>query len=132
MNIDMVSKEFKVPKDTLRYWERIGLLPKINRDNSGYREYTEHDANWVFYIQVLRKAGMTIERLLEFVTLYRQGSQTNEVRKELLIEQRQSLLKQVTDIQKTLSYLDYKIEHFEDHTLNYENEKLAYEGSINE
>lgn len=127
MNIDGVAKKFDVTKDTLRYWERVGLLPEIHRNESGYRDYTERDLNWVFYIQALRKAGMTVEELIEFVKLYRQGEQTVEVRKKLLIDQQAELREQMKEIQKTIDYLTYKIDHFEDHTLNYEKEKLAYE-----
>lgn len=127
MNINAVSKKFDLTRDTLRYWERIGLLPDIERNQSGYREYSERDMNWVFYIKVLRNAGMTIEALIEFVKLYREGSQTTAARKSLLTDQRQELLDKVIEIQKTVKYLSFKIDHFEDHTLNYEKEKLAYE-----
>ncbi|GAA3609844.1 MerR family transcriptional regulator [Secundilactobacillus similis] len=128
MNINEVSKKFDLTKDTLRYWERMGLLPEITRNKSGYRNYTEHDLNWVFYIQVLRKAGMSVEALIEFVKLYREGSQTAESRKSLLIDQQTDLKEQMAAMKKTIDYLTYKIDHYEDHTLNYEREKLAYEG----
>ena len=127
MNINEVSKKFGVTKDALRYWERLGLLPEIHRNASGYRDYGERDMNWVFYIQVLRKAGMTVEELIEFVKLYRQGDQTVEARKQLLVDQQEDLISQRDKIQKTIDYLTYKIDHYEDHTLNYEKEKLAYE-----
>jgi DNA-binding transcriptional MerR regulator len=128
MKIEEVAREFNVTKDTLRYWERIGLLPVIKRNTSGYRDYDEHDMNWVYYIQVLRKAGMSIEVLIEFVKLFREGVQTREARKSLLVEQRTQLAEQAAEIQKTLRYLDYKIEHWDDHMLGYEKERLAYEG----
>ena len=83
--------------------------------------------NWVFYIKVLRNAGMTIEALIEFVKLYREGKQTATARKTLLIDQRKELLDKIAAIEKTVKYLNFKIDHFEDHTLNYEKEKLAYE-----
>lgn len=128
MRIEEVAQEFGVTKDTLRYWERIGLLPPIERNSSGYRDYSSHDMNWVYYIQVLRKAGMSIESLIEFVKLYRDGVQTQNARKSLLMDQRTQLAEQSAEIQKTLKYLDYKIEHWDDHMLGYENERLAYEG----
>ncbi|NVY96380.1 MerR family transcriptional regulator [Lactobacillus sp. DCY120] len=127
MRIEAVAQQFTLTKDTLRYWERIGLLPAIQRDEHGYRNYTPHDLNWVFYIQSLRKAGMTIEKLIEFVQLYRQGSTTVQVRKQLLEDQRTELIQQVATLQKTINYLTYKVDHFADHTLTYEQEKLAYD-----
>lgn len=48
LNIKEISEEFDLSRDTLRYWERVGLLPKIKRNASGYREYSETDKNWVF------------------------------------------------------------------------------------
>ena len=130
MRIDEVSKKFNLTKDTLRYWERIGLLPDIARNESGYRQYDEHALNWVYYIMILRKAGMSIEALSEFVKLLREGDQTIAARKSLFVEQRDALITQRDNINKTLRYLDYKIDHFEDHMLSYENEKLAYEGKL--
>lgn len=125
MNINGVSKEFDVSKDTLRYWERVGLLPEIKRNASGYRDYSERDLNWVYYIQVLRNGGMSIESLIEFVKLYREGNVSNDVRKSLLVDQRDTMLEEIANLQKTVDYLQYKIDHFEDHTLNYEKEKLV-------
>ncbi|MCT3364010.1 MerR family transcriptional regulator [Lacticaseibacillus paracasei] len=105
MTIDEVSKKFNLTKDTLRYWERIGLLPEIQRNQSGYRDYDEHAVNWVYYIMVLRKAGMSIESLSEFVKLLREGDQTIAARKSLFIEQRDALIERRDNINKTLRYL---------------------------
>lgn len=128
MRIEEVSREFGIPKDTLRYWERIGLLPEIHRNSSGYRDYSETDKNWVFYIQALHNAGVSIEALSEFVTLYRKGERNSPARKQLLIDQREELLDQIEQIKKTIAYLSYKIDNWGSHMLNYESEKLVYAG----
>jgi DNA-binding transcriptional MerR regulator len=65
--INQVSQKFDLTKDTLRYWERLGLLPEIQRNGSGYRDYSEYDMNWVFYVKALRKAGMSIEALTQII-----------------------------------------------------------------
>lgn len=70
---------------------------------------------------------MTIESLIEFVELYRGKENTDETRKNLLIEQRDLLEQEIKERQKTINYLSYKIDNYESHTLKYENEKLAYE-----
>lgn len=127
MNIDTVAKKFDVTNDTLRYWERVGILPPVKRNQSGYREYSKYDMNWIFCIKALRHAGMTIEALIEFVELYRDDHLNADVRKSLLIEQRQDLVDKVAAINQTLNYLNYKIDHYEDHSLKYEQEKLSYE-----
>ena len=64
-----MSKKFSLPKDTLRYWEKEGLIPAIKRDQNGYRVYSEYDQNWIFYILVLRKAGMPVKKLKQFVAM---------------------------------------------------------------
>lgn len=122
MNINEVSKKLYISKDTIRYWEKIGLLPSIPRNSSGYREYSQKEFNWVYYIKALRNAGMSIERLLEFVHLYLKDANDLNHRKELLIQQREELLAEITKRQETVDYLTYKIDHFEEHVLNQHDE----------
>ena len=113
MMIAEVSKKFDLSQDTLRYYERIGLFPSVNRNRSGIRDYTEEDCNWVEFIKCMRSAGLPIEVLIEYVGLFRQGDETSEARKELLIEQRKQLIIRMEDMKKTLERLDYKIAVYE-------------------
>jgi DNA-binding transcriptional MerR regulator len=103
----------KVSQDTLRYYERIGLIPHVNRQKSGIRDYTEEDCNWVEFIKCMRGAGLPIEVLIEYVGLFQQGDETIGARKELLIGQRKQLMTRMEDIKKTLERLDYKIAVYE-------------------
>lgn len=130
MTINEISKKFSLSKDTLRYWEKEKLIPTVKRDKNGYRVYDTKEQNWVFYIMVLRKAGMSIKKLKKFVNLYMKDSLTAEIRKHLLIVQRSQLNKVIINIKKTVNYLDYKIDHFDDQLLSFEKEKLAYEKRI--
>ena len=130
MTINEISKKFSLSKDTLRYWEKENLIPTVKRDKNGYRVYDIKEQNWVFYIMVLRKAGMSIKKLKKFVNLYMKDSSTAEIRKHLLIVQRSQLNKEIINIKKTVNYLDYKIDNFDDQLLSFEKEKLAYEKRI--
>lgn len=130
MTINEISKKFSLSKDTLRYWEKEKLIPTVKRDQNGYRVYDTKEQNWVFYIMVLRKAGMSIKKLKKFVNLYMKDSSTAKIRKHLLIVQRSQLNKEIINIKKTVNYLDYKIDHFDDQLLSFEKEKLAYEKRI--
>lgn len=130
MTINEISKKFSLSKDTLRYWEKEKLIPTVKRDKNGYRVYDTKEQNWVFYIMVLRKAGMSIKKLKKFVNLYMKDSSAAEIRKHLLIVQRSQLNKEIINIKKTVNYLDYKIDHFDDQLLSFEKEKLAYEKRI--
>jgi DNA-binding transcriptional MerR regulator len=119
VTITAVSQKFDISQDTLRYYERIGLIPRVNRNKSGIRDYTKEDCNWVEFIKCMRGAGLPIEVLVEYVRLYQQGEEkTIEARKELFIKQRKLLVTRMEDMKKTLERLDYKIAKFEQVTGN--------------
>lgn len=99
--------------DTLRYYERVGLLPHVHRNQSGIRDYTEQDCGWVEFIKCMRGAGIQVEALIEYVELFQQGASTQEARKQILIEQREQLFARMQEMQQTLDRLDRKIEHYE-------------------
>ena len=122
MTIAEVSKKFDLSQDTLRYYERIGLIPGVDRNKSGNRDYTEEDCKWVEFIKCMRGAGLPIEVLIEYVTLFQQGDETIEARKELLSEQRRQLAEKIDDMKKTLERLNYKIERYEKALVPKENE----------
>jgi DNA-binding transcriptional MerR regulator len=113
MTIAQVSKKFDLSQDTLRYYERIGLIPSVNRNKSGIRDYTEEDCRWVEFIKCMRSAGLPIESLIEYVSLFQQGDETVDARKELLVEQRNELLTRMEDMKKTLERLSNKIARYE-------------------
>lgn len=114
MNITEVSRKFGLSQDTLRYYERIGLLPHVNRNKSGIRDYTIEDCNWVEFIKCMRSAGLPIEVLIEYVSLFKKGDETIDTRKNILIEQRQILSEKIEEMQNTLNRLDKKIAMYDD------------------
>ena len=122
MTIAEVSGKYDLTQDTLRYYERIGLIPHVNRNKSGNRDYTEEDCRWVEFIKCMRNAGLPIEALIEYVTLFQQGDSTIGTRKELLNEQRNQLIHRMEDMQKTLERLNYKIESYEHSVVEKEKE----------
>lgn len=117
MTIAEVSKRFNLSADTLRYYERIGLIPSVNRNASGIRNYTEEDCNWIQFIKCMRSAGLSIEVLVEYVSMFQQGTSTIKARKELLIEQRSQLAEKIKEMQQTLERLDKKIDGYEERVL---------------
>lgn len=118
MTIAEVSKKLDLSADTLRYYERIGLIPPVPRNKSGIREYDETSIGWINFIKCMRKAGLPIEVLIEYVTLYQQGDETKETRKNLLIEQREELLNKLNELKETLEYLNMKIERYDEIGVN--------------
>ena len=113
MTITEVSVKFDLSQDTLRYYERIGLLPSVTRNKSGIRNYSEEDCRWVEFIKCMRSAGLPIEVLIEYVALFQKGDETIGARKNLLTEQRRILKEKMDDMQQTLERLDYKIQIYE-------------------
>lgn len=106
MTIAQVSKKYGVSADTLRYYERIGLIPPVTRSKSGIRDYGTQDCQWVEFIKCMRGAGLPIEALIEYVALYHQGDVTVAARKELLLEQQRLLFEKMQEMKKTLARLD--------------------------
>lgn len=114
MTIAEVSKKYDLTGDTIRYYERIGLIPSVPRTESGIRNFNEESCRWIEFIKCMRSAGMPIEVLIEYVDLFKQGKKTVDARRELLIEQRKRLLEKKEDIEKTIERLDYKITVYND------------------
>jgi DNA-binding transcriptional MerR regulator len=113
MTITEVAEKYDITADTLRYYERIGLIPPVPRNNSGIRNYDEESCRWVELMRCMRKAGVQIEALIEYVALFHQGDSTVDARKQILKEQRNQLAEKMDDIQTSLNRLDEKIERYE-------------------
>jgi DNA-binding transcriptional MerR regulator len=113
MKIGEVSEKTGVSVDTLRYYEKVGLVPAVRRDARGVREYAEADLRWIEFVKCMRQAGLPIEALTTYVGLVRAGDDTIETRKAILEEQRGLLAERIKEMQRTMLYLDYKIRVYE-------------------
>lgn len=113
MTIKEVAEKYGISCDTLRYYERIGMFPPITRTQSGIRNYTEENLNWIELVLCMRNAGLPIEAIIEYVKLYQMGDSTFAARLQLLTEQREILLEQKEKIDTTLDRLNYKISRYE-------------------
>ena len=111
MTIGEVSKKFGMTADTIRYYERIGLLPYIPRQKNGIRDFDEEACKWVHFIKCMRSAGVQIEALIEYVTLMKNNDDPQR-RRDILIQQRVKLLDKLEQLQSTIERLDFKIEHY--------------------
>lgn len=127
MNISAVSKKFDLSPDTLRYYEREGLIPPVHRNSSGYRDYNNYDLNWIYFVKNMRNAGVSVESMIEYTKLFLQGrEETAAARKDILREQRSEIEEKIFDLQQTLDYLNYKIDNFDNHMRNFENKLDPY------
>lgn len=110
MKIAEVSEKYGISTDTLRYYERVGLIPPVPRNGSGIRDYGDTEAKRIEFVKCMRKAGLPIEVLIEYFDLVQQGDATLAARKALLTEQRDLLLARIAELQETLELLNFKIE----------------------
>ncbi len=127
MKIAEVSEQFGISADTLRYYERVGLIPPVHRNEGGIRDYDELDLRRVDFIKCMRGAGLPVEVLIEYMALVQQGDKTIEARKEILVEQRDLVVARLEEMQKTLDRLNYKIEVYEKALLKKEKEIVQVE-----
>lgn len=114
MTIKDVSKKYNFTPDTLRYYERIGLLTNIPRDKNGIRNYDEKSCKRIEFIKCMKNAGIELGVLIEYMSLLEQGKSTAEKRKMLLEGQRAKLLEKQKNINETIDRLNYKIELYDE------------------
>jgi DNA-binding transcriptional MerR regulator len=124
MTISEVSEKYEISAETLRYYERVGVIPPVNRNENGIRDYTEIDCNWVQFIKCMRNAGLSIESLIDYTTLFQKGNSTHNARKQILIEQRDELVTRISDMQTALDRLNKKIDGYDETMKNYEEKNL--------
>ncbi len=127
MKIAEVSEQFGLSADTLRYYERVGLIPPVHRNEGGIRDYDELDLRRVDFIKCMRGAGLPVEVLIDYMDLVQQGDSTIEARKEILVEQRDLVAAKLEEMQKTLDRLNYKIEVYEKALMQKEKEIVHVE-----
>ncbi len=113
MTIKEVGEKYGISQDTLRYYERVGMIPAVTRTPGGIRDYQESDLKWVELAGCMRSAGLPVEAIIEYVKLYQEGDSTIPARLQLLVEQRENLLEQRRRIDATLDRLNYKIARYE-------------------
>ena len=114
MTIREVSKIYHISPDTLRYYERVGVIPEVHRTAGGIRDYTDQDLSWVENAICLREAGVPVEMIIEYVRLYQLGDNTFAARRDLLKEAREEILEARRKYDKALERLEYKIGRYEE------------------
>ena len=109
MTISEISKKCNISPDTLRYYEKVGLLSDVNRTAGGIRDYSEQDCAQVEFVKCMRSAGLSIEVLQKYFELFKRGKRTLKARRDLLAKERENLQMRFKELQDTIKRLDYKI-----------------------
>lgn len=120
MNISEVSEKFQLSQDTLRYYEKAGLIPKVHRNKYGKRDYLKSDLYWIHYVKALRNSGVSIKSIIKYVSLVQQGMQTRDKRKKILLEQKEQLEQRIKETQEALKHLNIKLDIYDEYVVQLE------------
>ncbi|EKJ8908102.1 MerR family transcriptional regulator [Listeria innocua] len=127
MNIKQAAEMFGLTVDTLRYYERVGVIPPVHRNESGYRDYKTSDLNWVYLVKSLRNAGLSVESLIEFATLaqLRETENVEAAQKQVLIDQLKELDEKLAEMKQVRDLLVYKIDTNDSHITQFKTGELT-------
>ncbi|KIZ18505.1 MerR family transcriptional regulator [Streptomyces natalensis] len=112
--IGEVAEHTGLSAHTLRWYERIGLMPHVDRTHTGQRRFTNRDLDWLHLVSKLRLTGMPVADMVRYAELVREGDATFAEREQLLAAHREDVLERITELQSTLLVLDYKINIYAD------------------
>lgn len=113
MTIREIAAKTNMSTDTLRYYERIGLLPPVSRNAAGIRNYDEYFVNFINFIKKLKASGMSLEHIIDYIRLAEMGDATIQERKKLLAEARETLLDKINSLQLVAELADYQLRNYE-------------------
>ena len=111
--ISQVAEKFDLTAHTIRYYDKEGLLPFIERTKAGNRQFSDKDFDWLKLITCLKNTGMPIKQIKLYIQWCLQGDETLELRRQMYIDHRQEVLKQIDDLKKNLKSIDYKLEFYD-------------------
>ncbi len=128
MNIKPVSEKTGASADTIRYYERIGLIPPVKRNKNGVREFDDEDIRWIEFSRKMREAGLSIESLIDYIGLFKDGDDTTiPARVGILSDERDELQKRIGIMQSALRRLNFKIDNYESHVVPTEKELREFD-----
>lgn len=108
-----MAKSLGIPSSTLRYYDKEGLLPFVERSSSGIRVFHEKDYEWLQIINCLKKNGMSIKDIRKYIILAIEGDRTIDERLELFKNQRKALEAQIAELQRAMNVLNFKCWYYE-------------------
>ncbi|MBO4688119.1 MAG: MerR family transcriptional regulator [Clostridiales bacterium] len=114
MTIKEVCENYDITPDTLRYYERVGVIPEVHRTKGGIRDFNDEDIAWVENAICMRSAGVPVEMLIEYVRLFQEGDGTFQARRDILAEAREEIQKHLDKYQATMDRINYKISRYDE------------------
>lgn len=117
MLISEVAKKYELTQDTLRYYEKEGLIGPIQKGENGIRNYTENDIQRIEFVKCMRSAGLGVSVLKKYIKLFDEGDNTLHERREILVEQRKILKDKLDAMQEAYDKLNFKIDLYDKNLL---------------
>src|SRR5699024_12542137 len=114
MQMKEVCEKFDLTPDTIRYYEKIGLIGEVPRDKNGYRVFLKKNLNEIYLSKVMRGAGIPVKKLVEYVKLVQIGEETHKDRKNILSDTRENIQEDIEEVQGRRSLLDRKIKKYDE------------------
>jgi len=110
--IGEVAKRFNVNISTLRYYDKEGLIPHLEKNESGNRIFDDESISGLITIECLKKSGMSIKDIKTFIDWCQEGDESLKDRLEMFLARREVLQSQIKELENTLKYIDYKVEYY--------------------
>lgn len=111
--IGEAAKMLNISTSALRYYDKEGLLPFLERSDGGIRKFRQEDLNWLFVIECLKKSGLSIKDIKHYIALSIKGDETIDERLDIFLKQREKVVSQIKELEKTLDVLNYKCWYYE-------------------
>ena len=129
ITIREVCDKYDISQDTLRYYERVGVIPQVNRTSGGIRDYKQQDLDWIENAVCMRNAGVSIETIIEYVGLFLEGDATINARLRLLEDELEQLNRKREQLDQAISKLKFKVSRYK---IAAETGILSWEENLNE
>ncbi len=113
-SIREISQRLGIAPSALRYYEKEGILPVLKRSDTGVRQFSDIDLEWLIIIDSLKKTGMPLKRIKEFVAMFEEGKPTNRRRLEIIQRHKEVIKKQVEELNEILRVLEFKEKHYQE------------------
>ncbi len=111
--VSEMAKLLNIPASTLRYYDREGLLPFVERSESGIRVFKDEDYRWLKLISCLKNAGMSLKKIRRYIEMAMKGDETIDERLQMFIDQREQIQSQIAELQQTLDVVEYKCWYYQ-------------------
>lgn len=119
LSIGQVAEMTSISIDTLRFYEKTGVIPNVQRNASGRRIYNQYDVNWLNFVNCLKTTGMPLDKIREYLNLMNQGDHTTLARRDIIANYKQELQEKIDELNTAMDHLNKKLNYYDEYIANY-------------